>query len=291
MFSNFIRKISIILEMIKFPHTLFALPFAFMGALLASREVPFTLSQLFWILIAMVGARNVGMAWNRLADKEIDALNPRTRDRALPRRLVTEREVIIFIILSLLLLLLAAFKLNPLCVKLYPVAVLILFLYPFTKRFTFASHLFLGLALGLAPLGSWIAITGRIGIPALILSATVIFWAAGFDIIYACQDVDFDKKMGLFSLPHRLGVKNSLFISAIFHLLTILLLGLLYFYLDLGLIYLIGLLLATVLLIYEHLMVTPSNLSKMEVAFYQINAGVSVNMFLFTLIDVYIDKF
>lgn len=128
--------------MIKFPHTLFALPFAFMGALLASREVPFTLSQLFWILIAMVGARNVGMAWNRLADKEIDALNPRTRDRALPRRLVTEREVIIFIILSLLLLLLAAFKLNPLCVKLYPVAVLILFLYPFTKRFTFASHLF-----------------------------------------------------------------------------------------------------------------------------------------------------
>lgn len=149
----------------------------------------------------------------------------------------------------------------------------------------------MGLALGLAPLGSWIAITGRIGIPALILSATVIFWAAGFDIIYACQDVDFDKKMGLFSLPHRLGVKNSLFISAIFHLLTILLLGLLYFYLDLGLIYLIGLLLATVLLIYEHLMVTPSNLSKMEVAFYQINAGVSVNMFLFTLIDVYIDKF
>ncbi|MEK6657982.1 MAG: UbiA-like polyprenyltransferase [Nitrospirota bacterium] len=283
------EKIKVILEMIKFSHTLFALPFAFMGAILSARGIP-SLDKIFWILIAMIGARSAAMFLNRLIDWRIDALNPRTKDRAIPKGLITPVQTVILIIASFVVFFLAAYILNELCFKLAPFAAGILILYSYTKRFTWLSHFVLGIALSMAPIGAWIAVTGRFEIPAFILGVAVVFWLSGFDILYALQDIEFDKKMGLYSIPRFLGIKKSLWVSRGFHFLMVIFLLLLYPAMGLGKFYLIGIIAAAGLLIYEHSLIREDDLSKITTAFFNANAYVSLCIFVFTLIDVVIVK-
>lgn len=285
MVSKVVYKTRIFLEMIKFEHTIFALPFAYIGALLVEKQVP-NANSLLWITLAMVGARTAAMSLNRLIDRHIDALNPRTASRALPRGLISVKEVWLAIILSFTLLLVAAYQLSPLAFKLFPVAVAILSFYPYTKRFTWTCHLFLGLALGLAPTGAWIAIANRFDLAPILLGLGVLFWVAGFDIIYACSDYEFDRSYGLHSIPARFGLARALSISAFFHLLAAVFFGAVAVVLKLGLFYLIGLIIAAFLLFKQHTLVSPQDLSRAEVAFFNLNGTLSVIMFIFTLLDI-----
>lgn len=287
--NSILEKTRIVLEMIKFSHTLFALPFAFMGAILSARGIPL-LDKIFWILIAMIGARSAAMFLNRLIDWRIDALNPRTKDRAIPKGLITPVQTVLLIIASFVIFFLAAYMLNELCFKLAPFAAGILILYSYTKRFTWLSHFVLGIALSMAPIGAWIAVTGRFEAPAFILGIAVVFWLSGFDILYALQDIEFDKKMGLYSIPRFLGIKKSLWLSRGFHFLMVIFLLLLYPAMDLGKFYLIGIIVAAGLLIYEHSLIREHDLSKINVAFFNANAYVSLCIFVFTLIDTAIIK-
>jgi 4-hydroxybenzoate polyprenyltransferase len=280
-----IKKIKIILEMIKIEHTVFALPFAFTGALLAAHDIP-PLRTILWIVVAMVGARSAAMGFNRWADRAFDAENPRTRDRALPRGLVTPRQVAVFTAVSSGVLVFAAYMLNPLAFYLSPVALAIVFFYSYTKRFTFLAHAFLGLGIAGAPLGAWIAVTGRIDAPALVLGAAVLFWLLGFDVLYALQDIEYDRKKGLHSIPQRFGVGRSLWIARIAHLVTMACLFRLASLLSLGGYYLVGVGIALCLIVYEHALVTENDLSKLNIAFFNMNGYLSVTIFLFTLLDV-----
>ncbi|HCJ79051.1 MAG TPA: 4-hydroxybenzoate octaprenyltransferase, partial [Desulfotomaculum sp.] len=237
----------------------FALPFAYMGALLVQKQIPAVLS-LFWITAAMVGARTAAMSLNRLIDRHIDALNPRTVNRALPKGILAVNEVRFYAFLSLVLLLLSAWQLSPLALKLSPLAVAILVFYPYTKRFTWTSHLFLGLALGCAPLGAWIALTDNIALTPVLLCLGVVFWVAGFDIIYACEDYNFDLSAGLHSIPVRFGLKTALTISTLFHLVALIFFILVAFTGKMGLFYLIGLAIAAFLVLKQHLLVSPADL-------------------------------
>ncbi|MFM1652718.1 UbiA-like polyprenyltransferase [Brevibacillus sp. B_LB10_24] len=284
-----LQKVKIILEMIKFEHSIFALPFAFMGAVLGSIVVEHawpTWSEIFWVTVAMVGARSAAMSLNRLIDRFIDAKNPRTATRAIPAGLISVSEVLIFIIVSFALLFLAASQLNMLAVKLLPLAVLVLIIYSYTKRFTWLCHFVLGAALGFGPLGGWVATTGQIDATAMLLFFSVMLWTAGFDIIYACQDADFDVREGLFSIPSRFGVANSLIIARLCHTLTVIGFFTLYFMSDLSIWFLIGVIVSAVILIYEHSLVKPTDLSKLNVAFFNMNGILSVVMFAFTIIDL-----
>ncbi len=280
-----LNKIKVILEMIKFEHTIFALPFAFTGALLAAGGLP-SWRTVLWITVAMVGARSAAMGFNRWADRKFDAENPRTNIRALPRGLVTPGQVIVFTALSSLVLVASAFMLNPLSFYLSPVALGIVFFYSYTKRFTFLSHAFLGLAICLAPIGAWIAVSGSLDAPALVLGAAVLFWLLGFDVLYALQDMDFDRKTGLHSIPQRFGVRRSLWIARISHALTMTALAGLYFLLPLGWYYLAGVLVALFLIMYEHTLVKENDLSKLNFAFFNMNGYISVTIFLFTFLDI-----
>jgi 4-hydroxybenzoate polyprenyltransferase len=280
-----LEKIKIILEMIKFEHTVFALPFAFTGALLAARGLP-TGGQILWITVAMVGARSAAMGFNRWADRALDAENPRTQERALPKGLVTPLQVVLFIAASSVLLVYAAYRLNPLCFALSPVALLIVFFYSYTKRFTYLSHAFLGFGISLAPIGAWIAVTGELEIPALILGAAVLFWLLGFDVLYALQDREFDRKRGLHSIPQRFGIERSLWISRISHAITMAALFLLYVLSSLGSFYLAGVIIAFCLILYEHTLVKENDLSKLNMAFFNMNGLISITVFGFTLLDV-----
>jgi 4-hydroxybenzoate polyprenyltransferase len=280
-----LNKIAVILEMIKFEHTVFALPFAFTGALLAARGLP-TLGRVFWITLAMVGARSAAMGFNRWADRNFDAENPRTKERALPKGLVTPFQVIVFTAVSSAVLVYAAYRLNMLSFHLSPVALAVVFFYSYTKRFTFLSHAFLGLAICLAPIGAWIAVSGRLEPPALVLGAAVLFWLLGFDVLYALQDMEFDRKRGLHSIPQRFGVRRSLWISRISHLATMAALFWLFFLLSLGWYYLAGVVIALCLIIYEHTLVKENDLSKLNMAFFNMNGYISVTVFFFTLLDV-----
>jgi 4-hydroxybenzoate polyprenyltransferase len=280
-----LNKIKIILEMIKFEHTVFALPFAFTGALLAARGLP-TGGQILWITVAMVGARSAAMGFNRWADRALDAENPRTQERALPKGLVTPLQVVLFIAASSVLLVYAAYRLNPLCFALSPVALLIVFFYSYTKRFTYLSHAFLGFGISLAPIGAWIAVTGELEIPALILGAAVLFWLLGFDVLYALQDREFDRKRGLHSIPQRFGIERSLWISRISHAITMAALFLLYVLSSLGSFYLAGVIIAFCLILYEHTLVKENDLSKLNMAFFNMNGLISITVFGFTLLDV-----
>jgi 4-hydroxybenzoate polyprenyltransferase len=282
---NIFEKTRIILEMIKFSHTVFALPFAFMGAILSARGIP-SLDKIFWILIAMIGARSAAMFLNRLIDWRIDALNPRTKDRAIPKGLITPVQTVILIIASFAIFFIAAYMLNELCFKLAPIAMGILILYSYTKRFTWLSHFVLGIALSMAPIGAWIAVKGEFEIPAFILGVAVVFWLSGFDILYALQDIEFDKKMGLYSIPRFLGIKKSLWVSRGFHFLMVVFLLSLYSVIGLGRFYLIGIIAASGILIYEHSLIREDDLSKINIAFFNANAYVSLCIFMFTLIDV-----
>ncbi|SFR10042.1 UbiA-like polyprenyltransferase [Desulfoscipio geothermicus] len=280
------NKTKVFLEMIRFEHTIFALPFAYMGALMVDRAIPAG-NDLLWITLAMVGARTAAMSLNRIIDRHIDAQNPRTANRAIPRGLLSVREVWVYTILSFALLLLAAHQLSPLAFRLFPVAVAALSFYSFTKRFTWTCHLWLGLALGLAPLGAWIAIANHFAAAPVLLGTGVLFWVAGFDIIYACDDYHFDKKYGIFSIPARFGIAKSLSISSFFHALAPLFLLAAGLTLHLGLFYLLGLLIAVALLFYQHRLVSPDDLSRAGVAFFNLNGMLSVIMFCFTLLDIF----
>jgi len=280
-----LKKIKIILEMIKFEHTIFALPFAFTSALLAANGLP-SWRTVLWITVAMVGARSAAMGFNRWADRSFDAANPRTSTRALPLGLVSPAQVALFTAVSSLVLIVAAYMLNPLSFYLSPVALAIVFFYSYTKRFTFLSHAFLGLAIALAPLGAWIAVAGRLEPPALVLGCAVLFWLLGFDVLYALQDLDFDRKAGLHSIPQRFGVRRSLWISRSAHAVTMAALFALFFLLPLGGYYLAGIGIALVLIVYEHTLVREGDLSRLNLAFFNMNGYISVTIFAFTLLDV-----
>ena len=234
----------------------------------------------------MVGARSAAMGFNRWADRDIDAENPRTKTRALPLGLVTPAQVLVFIGVSAALLVFAAYMLNPLSFQLSPLALVIVFFYSYTKRFTFLSHAFLGLAIAGAPMGAWIAVTGRFEFPALVLGLAVLSWLVGFDILYALQDMEFDRTAGLHSVPQRFGVRTSLLISRLAHLVTMTCLFWLYALLPVGMTYLLGVLIALGLIVYEHSLVREDDLSKLNIAFFNMNGYISVTIFLFTLLDV-----
>lgn len=283
--SGSLQKIRIFLEMIKFSHTVFALPFAITGAVLAAGGLPAP-SQLFWIVMAMVGARTAAMGLNRVIDAEIDAENPRTRNRAIPAGLIGKGAVIVFILLALALMLYAAYRLNTLCLYLSPIAVFFLVLYSYCKRFTSLAHIVLGICLAGAPVGAWIAIRGTVEIPALLLGLAVLFWVAGFDILYALQDLEFDRKRGLHSIPVRLGVTGSLWAARLFHMVMAVLLLLLGLQLGLGAWYGVGLAAVAGMLLYEHWLLRGGDLEKIDAAFLNMNGYISVSIFAFTLLDV-----
>jgi 4-hydroxybenzoate polyprenyltransferase len=274
-----------LLGMIKFPHTVFALPFALMGALLAERGIP-PAGKLIWIVVAMVSARTAAMTFNRIVDREIDARNPRTAVRELPRGVVTGKQAMTLVAVSVILFLWSAYALNRLCFILSPVALLVILGYSYTKRFTRYSHLVLGLALALAPIGAWIAVKGSIEVPILLLGLSVLLWVSGFDILYAIQDMDFDKSVGLYSIPRFYGVAASLMIARLFHLMTFCILCLEYFLLELGGYYLAGLLVVGGLLVYEHSIIRERDLSRLNMAFFNMNGYISVTIFGFTLLDL-----
>ena len=271
--------------MIKFEHTIFALPFAIMSAFLASEGLP-SRSDLFWIVLAMVGARSCAMAFNRLADAEIDNRNPRTQTRAIPSGLLKKDDVLIFIVLSACLLVVSAHQLNPLAFKLSPIALIIIMLYSYTKRFTSLAHLWLGLSLSIAPIGAWIAIQGRFNLLPILLGISVMLWTAGFDIIYACQDFDFDKSFGLHSIPVKFGVRTALWISNLLHVVTVCLLIIIAEISQLGWIYMVGVGAVAVILIYEHLIVKPNDLSRVNLAFFTLNGAVSLILMALAIADV-----
>ncbi|QMV44375.1 UbiA-like polyprenyltransferase [Cohnella cholangitidis] len=284
-----ISKLRVFLEMIKFEHTLFALPFAFVGAILGAVTVEGRLpewSECGWILLAMVGARTAAMGLNRVIDKAIDGRNPRTAMRAIPAGLLKSKDVLIFIIISFVLLFWAAAQLNSLAVKLLPLAVFMMVIYSYTKRFTWACHLVLGLTIGLAPLGGWVAVTGGMTWTAIILYITVALWTAGFDVIYACQDVEFDRKEGLHSIPAKFGISRALGIARSLHALTAAGFALLLVLTDLSWWYFAGTIVAAGLLLYEHRLVKPNDLSKLNAAFFTMNGILSAVIFVFTFIDL-----
>ena len=284
-----LRTLSTVLEMIKVEHTLFALPFAFLGMLLAAEGWP-SWRTVLWIVVAMVGARSAAMGFNRLADRRIDAANPRTAGRALPAGLVSPLAVSVFVAVSAALLVLAAWQLNPLALALSPVALAILFLYSYTKRFTWVSHLVLGLSLAGAPLGAWIAVRGDVRATPLVIAGAVLTWVAGFDVLYALQDLDFDRRTGLFSIPARFGVVGALWISAAFHALTLTLLALLptLYPPGLGAGYWVGWFGCLLLIAYQHWVVRPGDLSRLNAAFFTANGLLSVWLFATTALDVLI---
>lgn len=278
-------KIRIFLEMIKFSHTIFALPFALTGALLAAGGFP-DVRQVFWIVLAMAGARTSAMAMNRLIDAEIDARNPRTAGRAIPAGLLGSGMTLLFIIISTALMLFSAAMLNPLCLKLSPIALFFLILYSYCKRFTSLAHVVLGICLAAAPIGAWVAIRGQIEAPVLVLGGVVLFWVAGFDILYALQDREFDKAAGLHSIPVLLGVDGSLWTARIFHLVMMgLLLGL-FSIMHLGSMFMIGILVVAGMLLYEHWLLRDGNLDKLDAAFFNMNGYISIAILLFTAADV-----
>jgi 4-hydroxybenzoate polyprenyltransferase len=274
-----LKKLFITLEMIKFEHTLFALPFSLLSLVLASQGWPDRM-KLLWILLSMAGARSAAMAFNRIADRQIDAANPRTRSRALPAGLLSLNFASGFTFVCSLLFVLAAYQLNPLCFWLSFPVLTILFLYSYTKRFTPYSHFILGLCLGLAPVGTWIAIRGTVQWTPCLLCLVVLLWTAGFDLIYACQDAEFDRRQHLFSIPERYGIRTALRLSSLLHGLMFILLLSLLFLEKLGWISLAGILLVAVLLWYEHLLVQPNDLSRVNAAFFTVNGLISILLLL-----------
>jgi 4-hydroxybenzoate polyprenyltransferase len=292
MAESFWKRFRLTLEMIKFEHSVFALPFALTGALLAVREDGFATEALgrkiFWIVVAMVTARSAAMTFNRLIDADLDARNPRTRWRHLSAGSLSKGFAWGFTAASSAVFLLAARGLNDLCFRLAPVALAVVFFYSFTKRFTTWSHLILGLCLGISPAAAWIAIRGSLDHRILWLTAAVMLWTAGFDVIYACQDYEFDQQEGLFSLPRRVGIAGALWISRLFHLAMVACLAALIFSFGLGAFSLAGLAAVALLLAYEQSLVRPGDLSRVNAAFFTVNGYISVLFFLFWAADIFL---
>jgi 4-hydroxybenzoate polyprenyltransferase len=290
----FLKRLRLTLEMIRFEHSVFALPFALTGALLAFRESGNFAARgprtLLWIVVAMVGARSAAMAFNRLVDAEIDGRNPRTRGRHIPAGLLSRGFCWGFTVASMALLFLAAWELNTLCFRLAPLAMAVVLAYSFTKRFTHLSHVVLGFALGIAPAAAWIAVRGSLDPRILWLTAAVTFWTAGFDIIYSCQDYAFDCEAKLFSIPRACGVAKALMIARALHVLMIVALLVLVYQLHLGGLALAGVGAVAALLIYEHGLVRASDLSRVNAAFFTMNGWVSVLFFVFWAADIYLHR-
>ncbi|HKF52440.1 MAG TPA: UbiA-like polyprenyltransferase [Candidatus Acidoferrales bacterium] len=281
-------RISTVLEMIKFEHSVFALPFALVAALLAERAgraawpPPRTIAwQLAWIIVAMVGARSAAMTMNRIADLRYDAANPRTQNRALPKGLLSLRFAWVFTLISAAVLVIAAWQLNHLALELSPIALAVLFLYSYTKRFTAWSHIVLGICLGISPAAAWIAVRDSLDARMLILCAAVTLWVGGFDVLYACQDVEFDKQAGLYSIPKRFGVAGALGIARIMHVMMVLLLGWLAWSFSLAWPAWVGIVVVALLLAYEHSLVKPNDLTKINAAFFTINGYISLLFLIF----------
>jgi 4-hydroxybenzoate polyprenyltransferase len=284
-----LRNLRVTLEMIKWEHSIFALPFALCGAMLAAGGLP-TAHQLLWIVIAMVSARSAAMAFNRLADASIDAANPRTSTRALPAGHLSPVFVTTFVVLSSAIFVVAASQLNRLALWLSPLALAVLLLYSYTKRFTRWSHVVLGFALGIAPAAAWIAVRGSLDVRILLLTAAVTFWVGGFDVLYACQDFDFDRQAGLHSVPRHFGIRPALWIARGFHLLMVGLLIALLLVFGLGKFAACGILIVVLLLVYEHSLVKANDLSKLNAAFFTMNGVISVLFFAFVAGDLLLRK-
>ena len=280
-----LKNLGITLEMIKWEHSVFALPFALCGAMLAANGIP-AARPLAWIIVAMVSARSAAMAFNRLADAGLDAANPRTQTRALPAGALSPAFVTIFVISSCAVFVLAASQLNRLTLMLSPVALGVLLTYSYTKRFTRWSHLVLGVALGIAPAAAWIAVRGQLDARILLLTAAVTFWVGGFDVLYACQDYEFDREAGLHSIPRYCGIGRSLWIARLFHLVMLLLLSILVAVFALGPLAIAGVAAVGVLLAYEHSLISANDLSKLNAAFFTMNGVISVVFFLFVAGDL-----
>src|SRR4051812_28584986 len=288
------NRLRLTLDMIKFEHSVFALPFALTGALLAFRESGFATAglwwKLLWIVVAMVGARSAAMAFNRLVDSAIDGRNPRTRTRHMPAGILSRGFAWGFVIVTSAIFFLAAWALNPLCLRLAPVALAVVFFYSFTKRFTSFAHLVLGFSLGIAPAAAWIAVRGSLDGRILWLTAAVTFWTAGFDIIYSCQDYEFDCEEELFSVPRVLGIGRALLLARVLHLLMIGSLLILFLALHLGALALAGVVAIVALLAYEHSLVKAHDLSRVNAAFFTMNGYVSVLFFVFWAADIFFLK-
>jgi len=281
----FLNNLRTTLEMIKWEHSIFALPFALCGAMLAAEGTP-TGHQLFWIVVAMVSARSAAMAFNRVADATVDAANPRTRFRAIPTGALSPAFVTTFVLAACAVFVLAASQLNRLALILSPVALAVVLLYSYTKRFTRWSHLVLGFALGIAPAAAWIAIRGSLDPRILLLTAAVTFWVAGFDVLYACQDYDFDREADLHSVPRYFGIRWSLIVARVFHILMLGLLITLVMSFGLGKLAIAGVVVVALLLTYEHSLVSPDDLSKLNAAFFTMNGVISVVFFVFVAADL-----
>jgi 4-hydroxybenzoate polyprenyltransferase len=279
------RSLGTTLEMIKWEHSIFALPFALCGAMLAANGWPEG-QQLLWIVVAMVAARSAAMAFNRLADASIDAANPRTKTRALPAGTLSPAFVATFVAASCAVFVLAASRLNHLALLLSPVALAVLLLYSYSKRFTLWSHLILGFALGMAPAAAWIAVRGSLDLRILLLTAAVTFWVAGFDVLYACQDYEFDQRVGLHSVPRHFGISRALWIARLFHVVMLVLLVGLVLAFGLGKLAVAGVIAVLLLLAYEHSLVSANNLSRLNAAFFTMNGVISVLFFAFIAGDL-----
>lgn len=273
--------------MIKVEHSVFALPFALISALVASNGMP-SPRHLLWILVAMVAARSCAMAFNRLVDLRFDRLNPRTQKWPLAAGLLSIPFVIVFVLVCTAIFVFAAYRLNPLAFALSPVALFIIFGYSLTKRFTSLSHWFIGLALAIAPAGAWIAIRGKLEVQPVILSLAILFWTAGFDLIYSCQDAEFDRSQNLHSIPSKLGIKAALLIARVCHIITVLLLIGFGITASSGWLYYTGVGFVALLLLYEHMLVNPLDLSRVNEAFFTVNGAVGVLLLLFVSLDLYL---
>jgi 4-hydroxybenzoate polyprenyltransferase len=281
-----LTKIKKFFTMVDFGHSLFGLPFAYLGAFLAIKGMP-AVMQLLWITIAMVSARSAALCLNRLIDRKLDRANPRTTGWVMATGELPVTGVWLLVFIFFALLYYAAGQLNPLCVKLAPLAVLVLWVYSYTKRFTWWCHLLLGMAVGIGPVGGWIAITGSFDWQPLVLWLAVAFWIAGFDAMYACQDIEFDRANHLYSIPARFGEAGALLFSAVFHFLTVVLLFLNGIVLTLGIWYYMGVVFTALLLLYEHIIVSPGNLSRVNFASFKINHYVGLIILLMALVDIF----
>lgn len=285
--TSFVNKLALTLRMIRIEHSVFALPFALISALVAAGGLP-SWEKLSWIIVAMVAARSGAMAFNRLIDRPFDRLNPRTERWPLALGLLSVRFVIFFILVSSALLVYAAYRLNRLAFLLSPVALVIIFFYSLTKRFTALSHWFIGLALAVAPVGAWIAVRDAFDWQPLLLSFAVLFWTAGFDLIYSCQDAGFDRDHKLHSVPSRFGIRTALLLSNLCHIVMIAALLVFGYFAELGMLYYIGTVLVAVLLLYEHSLVSPNDLSRVNEAFFAVNGLISVLLLIATSLDLFL---
>lgn len=281
------EKLKVFLSMIKVEHTLFAFPFALTGMILAANGLP-SLWTILWICVAVLGARSGAMGFNRLVDASIDARNPRTAGRDIPAGRLSKQQASLYTLVSFVIYLFAAYMLNTLCFLLAPIPLFVFILYSYTKRFTFLCHIVLGVALALAPIGAWVAVTGSVSLPIVMLGLAVLLWVAGFDIVYACQDIDFDRKENLHSIPRYLGVSGSLNLARLFHVVAFAIFFAVKFMFGLGYIYLAGVILTGAFMFYQHSILRPNDLSKLDMAFFNLNAYISVSIFVFTAVDIFI---